>query len=50
MIPFSGWLPPVYPWAHDAREAPRGGLFEAESGELKKVDIQVEIVSDTHVR
>ena len=50
MIPFSGWLPPVYPWAHDAREAPRGGLFEAESGESKKVVIQVVIVSDTHDR
>ena len=50
MIPFSGWLPSVYPRAHEAREAPGGGLFEVESGELKKVVIQVEIVSDTHVR
>ena len=49
MIPFSG-LPPVYPRAHEAREAPGGGLFGAESGELKKVVIQVEIVSDTHDR
>ena len=49
MIPFSG-LPPVYPRAHEAREAPGGGLVEVESSELKKVVIQVEIVSDTHVR
>ena len=26
MIPFSG-LPPVYPRAHEAREAPGGGVF-----------------------
>ena len=50
MIPVSGWLPAVYPRAHEAREAPGGGLFEAESGESKKVVIQVEIVSDTHDR
>ena len=49
MIPFSG-LPPVYPRAHGAREAPGGGLFEAEFDESKKVVIQVEIVSDTHDR
>ena len=49
MIPFSG-LPPVYPRAHEAREAPGGGLFEVEFDESKKVVIQVEIVSDTHDR
>ena len=50
MIPFSGWLPSVYPRAHEAREAPGGGLFEVESSELKKFDIQFEIVSDIHAR
>ena len=49
MIPFSG-LPPVYPRAHEAREAPGGGLLEAKFDESKKVVIQVEIVSDTHDR
>ena len=50
MIPVSGWLPAVYPRAREAREAPGGGLFEAESDESKKVVNQVEIVSDTHDR
>ena len=40
----------MYPRAHEDREAPGGGLFEAESDESKKVVIQVEIVSDTHDR
>ena len=50
MIPISDSLPALYPRARKAKEAPGGGLFEVESGELKKVVIQVEIVSDTHDR
>ena len=50
MIPVSGSLPALYPRAREAREAPGGGLFGVESSELKKVDIQFEIVSDTHAR
>ena len=38
------------PRARKAKEAPRGGLFEVESSELKKFDIQFEIVSDIHAR
>ena len=50
MIPISISLPALYPRAHKAREALGGGLFEVESGELKKFDIQFEIVFDIHAR
>ena len=50
MIPVSDSLPALYPRARKAKEAPGGGLFGVESSELKKVDIQFEIVSDTHAR
>ena len=47
MIPISISLPALSPRAHKAREALGGGLFEVESGELKKFDIQFEIVSSS---
>ena len=50
MIPVSDSLPALYPRARKAKEAPGRGLFGVESGELKKFDIQFEIVSDIHAR
>ena len=48
MIPIS--LPALYPRAHEAWEALGGGLVKVEPGELKKSDIQFEIVFDIHAR